>query len=173
MLDIETLGTKPGSIIVSIGAVRFTENEITDKFYGRIDPKSSEEYGFTMDVSTVLWWLNQSDASRAELYAPGRDLTEVLGNFTVWALRGGMVTEMWGCGADFDNAHLAYAYQKLRENAPWSFWTNRCYRTMKALFPQAKVERIGTHHNALDDAATQAQHLIEIQKMLSPVPTSN
>jgi len=33
MLDIETLGTRPGSVITSIGAVKFGGGEITSDFY--------------------------------------------------------------------------------------------------------------------------------------------
>ena len=34
MLDLETLGNKPGSVIVAIGAVKFGNDEILDRFYG-------------------------------------------------------------------------------------------------------------------------------------------
>jgi hypothetical protein len=32
------------------------------------------------------------------------------------------------------------------------------------MFPNVPMERSGTHHNALDDAISQAKHLIEISK---------
>jgi len=31
-----------------------------------------------------------------------------------------------------------------------------------SMFPNTKLDRQGVHHNALDDAATQARHLQEI-----------
>lgn len=44
---------------------------------------------------------------------------------------------------------------------PWAFWNDRCYRTLKAR-SELKIARTGTHHNALDDAKSQALHLITI-----------
>jgi DNA polymerase III epsilon subunit-like protein len=35
MLDLETLGQKPGSVIVAIGVVKFGNGKIIDSFYGR------------------------------------------------------------------------------------------------------------------------------------------
>jgi exodeoxyribonuclease VIII len=43
---------------------------------------------------------------------------------------------------------------------PWRHWNDRCYRTVKSLYPDVKLERVGTHHNAVDDAESQARHLI-------------
>jgi DNA polymerase III epsilon subunit-like protein len=53
MLDLETLGHTPGSVIVSIGAVKFGGGKILDTFYHRIDAQSCVEHGLKMDVSTV------------------------------------------------------------------------------------------------------------------------
>jgi exodeoxyribonuclease VIII len=45
---------------------------------------------------------------------------------------------------------------------PWQFWNSRCYRTVKSLYPDNKLKRSGTYHNAVDDAESQARHLIEL-----------
>jgi hypothetical protein len=37
MIDIETLGTRPGSVILSIGACRFGADGIGEEFYRAID----------------------------------------------------------------------------------------------------------------------------------------
>lgn len=163
MLDLETLGTTPGSIIVSIGAVRFDEGSIGDQFYQRIDVTSAEKLGFTMDAKTVLWWMAQSDAARGEL-SGGHDIHQVLGWLSVWLLKSGEVDELWGNGVDFDNAFLAAAYKKIDQPQPWPFWANRCFRTVKALHPEITMERSGTHHNALHDAIVQAMHLLKIEQ---------
>jgi inhibitor of KinA sporulation pathway (predicted exonuclease) len=51
----------------------------------------------------------------------------------------------------------------------WKFYNNRCYRTLKNL-PAAKGTTIdrgtGTHHNALDDAVSQAKHAVQILKRM-------
>ena len=63
-------------------------------------------------------------------------------------------------GAAFDNVILASAYRRNGTRQPWQFLNDRCYRTMKAQYPAVKMQRNGTHHNAVDDAESQARHLI-------------
>jgi len=69
---------------------------------------------------------------------------------------------VWGNGAAFDNVILASAYRQANITQPWLFWNDRCYRTVKALSPAVTMQRNGTHHNALDDAESQARHLIDM-----------
>lgn len=165
MADLETMGTAPGSAIVSIGAVKFGINGITDKFYERICLKSCMDAGLTIDPDTIKWWLKQSDEAREELTKPDGEMIHVaLMKFTQWInLTPSPSVELWGCGANFDNALLGAAYDLLRMPKPWKFWNDRCYRTVKALHPEHPMQkRTGTHHNALDDAISQAEHLITL-----------
>lgn len=163
MLDLETFGNKPGSVIVSIGAVKFGGGEILDSFYERIDARSCVELGLNMDASTVLWWLNQNDAARKEITQPGNKLSEVLLRFSSWT--NDPDVEIWGNGASFDNVLLSAAYDHARLPRPWKYSNDRCYRTIKNLYPEVALIRDGTHHNALDDAKSQATHLMNIIKL--------
>lgn len=161
MVDLETLGTSPASVIVSIGAVKFNLHGISETFYERIDLKSSVAAGMGMDPSTVLWWMKQSDEARAELGKPGEPLKDVLCRFAAFCHYEDVV--IWGNGAAFDNSLLAQAYKMAGLPQPWAFWNDRCYRTVKSMFPNVPlVKRSGVHHHALDDAKTQALHLVEI-----------
>lgn len=83
MVDLETLGTAPGSVILSIGAVRFdVEEGLLDEFYVNIDVESSQRLGLTIDGATVMWWMKQSDAARAKLSeGSGEDVGVALGKF--------------------------------------------------------------------------------------------
>lgn len=165
MLDLETLGNLPGSVIVAIGAVKFDDCHILDRFYTRIDPQSCVKAGLKMQVSTVLWWLRQDEAPRLEIAGPGEDIGAALFTFRRW-VDVGQEVEIWGNGAAFDNVLLRDAYEALGIEEPWKFWNDRCYRTMKAMFPEITLERSGQHHHALDDAESQARHLMAIlQKM--------
>lgn len=160
MLDLETLGQKPGSVIVALGAVKFGNGEITDSFYRRVDPGSCESIGLRMDASTVLWWLKQSNEARLEIAKPGLHICEVLGLFADWVADPD--AEVWGNGSGFDNVLLGDAYDRAMRHRPWKFWNDRCYRTIKSMHPEVPMPRTGTHHNALDDAKTQALHLMAI-----------
>jgi exodeoxyribonuclease VIII len=165
MADLETLGNKPGSAIVALGAVKFGAAGIFDEFYQRIDLQSCLDHGLTMDASTVLWWLKQPDGPRMEITRPGNRLCQVLHDFSEWL--GDPNAEIWGNGAAFDNTLLASAFQASGLPLPWKYSNDRCYRTLKALHPEIPMERDGTHHHALDDARSQALHLMRILPNLS------
>lgn len=162
MLDLETLGSKPGSVIVSIGAVKFGSDRILETFYERVDAESCVAAGLRVDVSTILWWLTQSEEARLEITRPGAPLTAVLIRFAQWV--GDPNAEVWGNGAAFDNALLSSAYHAVGSCPPWKFFNDRCYRTVKNLRPEIPFERHGTHHNALADAESQAIHLMALLK---------
>lgn len=163
MLDIETLGTRAGSVITSIGAVQFSALGLGREFYRRIDSTSCTEIGMTVDLETVNWWMLQGDEARAEMTRPGEPVTAVLEDFAGWI--GGPDACIWGNGADFDNALVAEAYRRAGLSVPWKFWNNRCYRTVKSLLGRdIRMEREGTHHNALDDARDQARHFLAIME---------
>lgn len=173
MLDLETMGNGPNAAIVAIGAVAFDieTRELGATFYALIELESSVEYGGQVDAGTVMWWMKQSDVARAELCRSAEHIAVVLQRFNAWAstLCDDAETNLrvWGNGAAFDNVILASAYRRMRMPAPWKHWNDRCYRTVKALHRHVKLERTGTHHHALDDAISQAQHLIA---MLNPLP---
>lgn len=169
MLDLETMGTKSNAAIVSIGAVSFDKDRVFDEFYIPICLQDSVSCGLSMDAGTVLWWLDQpKEAIRAFHNSEVKGLDEALYSFADWtALQGDPQTIfMWGNGPDFDNAILWNAYRIRGITAPWEWNKNRCFRTVKALVPSAKMERSGVVHNALDDARNQAHHLIYCTKRL-------
>lgn len=163
MVDLETLGTRPGSVIVSIGACRVTKGEPADPFYCVIDVGSSKEAGFTVDEDTQRWWDRQSIEARS-IFSDPNAVTAVKGlsDFADYLRQFGSASvQLWGNGSDFDNVLLIAAYNILGSPAPWKFYNNRCFRTMKQMFGDGLQfpERQGTHHNALDDAMHQARML--------------
>ena len=163
MLDLETLGTTPGSVIVAIGAVKFGRGQLHDEFYRRVDIDSCLAAGLTVDGSTIRWWLSQGDSARQEIVKAAMNLPMVLNDFSAWI--GDPKAEIWGNGAAFDNALLAAAYAAAKLPLPWRYSKDRCYRTLCALYPDQRLERQGTHHNALDDASSQAIHLMHLSTL--------
>ena len=174
MLDLETMGTRPGSVIVSVGAIEFDPKsaQLGRTFYNTCSIQSAVDVGLAMDPETVTWWLSQSEDARKELTKAKGDLKSVLTSFAHWVFHCGKDVKLWGNGSDFDNALLAEAYRRIDQPIPWKFWNNRCYRTMKSLFPGVKLEREGTHHNALDDAIYQAKHLQLINREIARCPAA-
>lgn len=174
MLDLETYGTVPGSVILSIGAQAFDPDAGTidsaQSFYQVITIDSCEDAGLETNLATIEWWYKQSKEAQAVLrQAYGEEpgaigLRYALRNFT--AFLGASSPCVWGNGSDFDNAMLTVAYERAGFPLPWKFSGNRCYRTLKNLAPRVPMDRFGTHHNALDDARSQAVHALSIFQAL-------
>jgi hypothetical protein len=161
MLDVETLDTRPSTVILSIGAVRFDIEKpdvIGDTFHVHIDIDSCLAAGRTVSGSTILWWLGQSDEARRKLTQAERvPLHRALMQLTAFLSEKDRV---WGNGAAFDNAILADAYRCTGLPQPWRFWGDMCYRTLKNLHKDVKKPTFeGIKHDALADAANQAVHL--------------
>ena len=175
MVDLETLGSVPGSAIISIGAVAFdpfTGEMDKEGFYSIVGTKSCYSHKLIAQSDTLDWWERQSEQARQALTdanaksAPS--LLEALTEFQYYltSFASAATVRVWGNGADFDNAMLSVCYERVGVDVPWKFWNNRCFRTLKNLAPGVKLNRTGTYHNALDDAKTQAEHAIRIVKAL-------
>lgn len=178
MVDLETYGTGPGCPILSIGAVIFDDEELTihsQEFYEVINLQSCLQAGLVRDPATVAWWAAQKEEAKVILtqveLPTALPLSAALAKFNGYLSASGQdpkSMKVWGNGADFDNAILQHTYRKLGLEPGWEFWNNRCYRTLKSLpgVKKVKLTRGGTHHNALDDARTQAYHVLEILEVL-------
>jgi len=159
MLDLETMGTYSNAAIVAIGAVKFGPEGIEDRYYAAVDLQSCLNVGLSVTGPTIDFWLRQPDKARNALLENKWPLDIVLDNFAEWVGKDAII---WGNGAPFDNSILASAYRACTKPQPWKFWNDRCYRTIKNIAPEIRIERIGVHHNALNDAESQALHLINI-----------
>lgn len=177
MADLETMGTQPYAPILSIGACAFrldNDDPITDLFYQAVDLESCLELGMRPSGATIKWWMQQEDAARSRaVHDPEQvALPLALDAFTEWV--NSRPLAVWGNSARFDCGLLEAAYKVCHKQVPWEYWKERCYRTVKNL-PGANsiaLQRIGTHHNALDDAVSQALHLRSIYRALGLNPAT-
>ena len=166
MLDIETLGRRPGCVVLSIGAVAFnSEGVAPNGFYCEIDKASCVERGMRTDPETIKWWESQSPKAKAVLDPNNPNAVPVniaLTMFAGWLSSFGKDVRVWGNGASFDNAILGEAYEICGLKTPWKYSNNRCYRTLRALLPDINdcAAALGVPHNAIDDARYQAQHAV-------------
>lgn len=164
MIDIETLDTRPSAVVLSIGAVRFdvaTRGALGEKIHLYIDIDDSVRHGRTISGSTFQWWLGQPAAARERiLTADPLKLPIAMGELAQFI---GPKDRVWGNGAAFDNVILADCFRSAGMDAPWRFWNDYCYRTVKNLYKHVpKPEFVGVKHDALDDAINQAWHLQHI-----------
>jgi 3' exoribonuclease, RNase T-like len=172
MLDLETLGTKPGCQVLSVGAVEFGPSGPGKTFYAVFEVETQRAAGLVADASTVAWWEKQSPEARAVLTDEKNKTATIEGlkDLTAWLrlLAPRKQLRLWGNGADFDNPILAATFAAFETSLPWEWYNNRCYRTLKNLRKDITLgDRQGTYHNALDDAKTQAEHAVRILNSLN------
>lgn len=161
MLDIEALGTAPGFIVLSIGAVSFDETgRIHSEFYVNIDKTTSIAAGLKLDPVTAAWWRQQSKEAQAALLVDPKPLAKALDAFRIWFFKQDAPT-VWCQGANFDAPVLEGAFDAAGVEVPWKFWNVRDTRTVYDLFDfdTRTVARGGAKHNALDDARHQVRLL--------------
>lgn len=171
MIDIESLGTKPGSVVLTIGAVAFDfdQDELGPEFYCTILASSCTKAGLTIDTDTILWWCDQSDEARSSLTSKNAVTLETglmqLREFiaSVRAQSQSREFGIWANDPDFDISLLNAAFEAVNINPPWSFWESRSVRTTIAAAKNIRnadvkklLPRQGTYHNALDDSKYQA-----------------
>ena|SRR5271165_1644686 len=177
MIDLETLDTVPGGVILSIGAVMFNTDRVFhgSEFYTVLNTDSCTSSGLVVNQGTMDWWKSQSPEafqvlSAANFHNTSDQLQFGLGKFSHYLEQFDPVG-IWGNGSDFDNAFLAVAYRKAGLPPPWSHKKNRCFRTLKALVGDSAVKpnTQGTHHNALDDARYQAVYAVSMFKVLDRI----
>ena len=161
MHDIETLSKRKNAAILSIGAVKFNK-EILDEFYVNIDPRSCKEHGLAIDLDTIEWWKQQKPEAWQALKTNRVSLEEALDAYTKWY--GPKSVWTFGNGAEFDNVIIENAYYAIGKEKPWKFWDSMCYRTIVNLTNSrlTDADRKGVHHNALDDAKSQALNLMKV-----------
>jgi exodeoxyribonuclease VIII len=163
MVDLETMSTNSNAAIVSIGAVKFDPygkiGELDEnQFFCTIDLTSCIDAGMHVSGQTIKWWLEQEKEAQKSLNNdPHWPIEKALGEFWVWF--GGVSLPTWGNGADFDCVVLHNAYERLHGSSPCKYHDRRCFRTMKALFPNVEYARPVLAHHALSDATAQAVHL--------------
>lgn len=186
MIDLETLGTGPGSAILSIGAVAFDlDGEgAKDRGFGLAGPSGTFYRNIAIgknngiaDDGAFRWWLGQATEARERLCAaPVDPLGVTLRDFSYWLRSWGQGTDastrnpvewdryrIWSHGENFDIPLLEAGYFRIgSDKAPWRYNATRDTRT---LFHALGIrwdawfeeENQGTAHDALADALTQVR----------------
>lgn len=162
MVDIETLGTGSNALIIQIGACYFDRltGQIGDTFCQNISISDGLTQGFSVDGSTIEFWLQQP--GRSFLLAT-QDVKTVLEDFSKFAKR---CKSVWA-HATFDFPILANAYYRLHMKLPFYYGLARDIRTLVDLSgvepPETTPEKT---HNALDDCIYQVGYCTKCFKKL-------
>jgi len=170
MLDIETLGTTPGSAVLSVGAVLFDLRscEVLGDWHVRLRPESCEAAGLTASPATVAWWIRQDEAARAEAFGGAWDLREAAEAFVdLWGAT--LPGAVWARGPEFDLPIWGAAMRAAGVEPPWRYHQARDVRTVLDWcgVDRESVPREGVAHSALDDCMHQIACLRRAREMAS------
>lgn len=156
--DLETLGNNSHAPIIQIGAVKFDENGIYDKFIVNCFHTDLSKY--EVDYSTIMWWINQSQEARMKLNEYVIEHREALKLFLKWI--GVPQDYLYYSMCTFDPPILDWAL--CTENL--DRLPHRNQRDMRTIMDAIGEyeEFVGIKHYALDDAANEAMHVIKYLK---------
>lgn len=171
MVDIEALGTAPGSVVISIGACYFGKAGTKDStFKVNIDTFDSLMWGLKVDHRTCKWWANQSFMARDAATRNPIGLLAALQQFSQFVKGDDYV---WAKGPDYDLVLIQELYRVVEESIPWTFRNTKDVRTIMHLAQLKTGGRIDMprsdrllQHDALDDALFQAGQVEECAKIL-------
>ena len=170
MLDLETLSTRPESVIVTIGAVKFNPQtdyiDLERGLYQRVNVDEQLALDRHVLDSTLEWWMTQPEDVREE--ALGEDnrvsldaMTRELNKFCVG------VTNIWCQGPAFDIVILENLYRQLNKPVPWQFWQIRDSRTLFGVHGDPREKDRKAAHNALMDCYYQAIGVQQIYQKIN------
>lgn len=166
MIDIETLGTTPGSVITQIGGCYFDRatGKLGETFCMNIRIQDSLDKGFIVDGGAIRFWFEQNDEARKSIIIGAEDLLSVLNRFKVFCKDAKAV---WS-HATFDVPLLGWAFKHVGLGQPFPYRNARDIRTLVDLSKVAykKYEKTGVSHNALDDCIHQIRYCTVCFKQL-------
>lgn len=166
MLDIETLGTRPGAIILSAAFVRFSDEAHCTLNLSIADQQA---LGLTVDPATHEWWGKQPPEAWERATAGAVPLAPALAHFATWLAWAGPDPLIWCHGATFDCPLLDEVYRRAGIVTPWQFWAVRDTRTLYDLAGvNVKDFAVPPPHVALNDAIGQTRAANEALRRLAP-----
>jgi hypothetical protein len=169
MLDIETLGTRPECVVLTLGAVKFnpyTMDEPGPGLYLRLDADEQIALGREVQEDTLQWWMTQAEDVREEALGEGTDRVKLedmykqLNKFLVGC------NNIWCQGPAFDMVILENIYRQMGWPTPWQFWQIRDSRTLFGVHGDPREKNKAGLHNALEDCVSQAQGVQQIYSRL-------
>lgn len=166
MLDIESLGNKIDTVVISIGACFFDPKtkEIGSTYYRSLAIDEQIENGRTVTGATLKWWMQQSDAAKKVFSESAQAPQFVAQDFADFAGQYGKKhLKVFGNGADFDCSIVEHLLNQYKVKTPWMFYNTRDVRTIREFLANSEPipKLIGTAHNALDDAINQANFVMK------------
>lgn len=175
MIDIETMGTDPGSVITQIGAIPFDREtgEMGEPFCINVDMVTSVDIGLNIDPKTVYWWFKQSEEARTFLNDP-KGVFDAYNEFSAYIeALGGKKLTVWSHTFDMELLELAYKLADMK--LPIHYRNKRDLRTLCDLAGITKknigiaidnMKGEGVKHDAIFDCKVQIEYAVEAFRRL-------
>lgn len=166
MIDTETLSTQPNAVTLQIGAVVFDNQQILDEFEVTIDTKDARKHG-DISVSTLLWWLEQSEEARLKVMNGKDTVKSAVEKFNKFIIPIIKPDTLFWAHATFDFPVLQSLHKAVNYIYPIPYKQCRDLRTLEHFYAQKYTwpprDKVG--HTALNDARYQALNTIELLKI--------
>ena len=160
MIDFETLGLRPNSVILSAGVCSVPASLVPEaQWYGEFDALEQEgdPYNRVTDPNTLSWWMTQGNIPQGEMPLQ-EGIISLQAHIANLAQQ--YKIELWANGTDFDIPLFYNALDQQNCPAPFKYDAVRDYRTMRKAFWEVPSPPFqGKKHHALHDAKNQAAHL--------------
>lgn len=161
MIDIETLDTKPSSVVLSIGAVLFDKDNICtqDNCYMELKLFPQLIKQRTISKETCQWWYKQPLSLKTQLKLDVEPFNALikLNKYISENIEDINKLKVWGKGPNFDISIIESLMCDFDIPILWKFWNVRCVRTFIEYQKVPKLDFEGRQHNALDDALHQVK----------------
>jgi hypothetical protein len=170
MTDIETLGTRPGAVVISAAFVRCSDEA---HMVLNLNIADQQNLGMEIDPKTHAWW-GEQEAKCPGIWArvtenpqPIAQALPYISQWINWAA-GGSDWLIWCHGATFDCPILDELYRRAGMESPWKFWQVQCTRTLYNLAGiNPKDYAVPPPHVALNDALGQSRALVASMQILA------
>lgn len=161
MIDLETYSILSNAAIASIGACKFTldnvENPILDTFYVNVEQSSNKKINRHYHKDTLDWWKTKPLEVKKALMENQVSIEEAIRKLCDF-IKKEYNPIIWAYGTDFDISILKSTMFELNIKEPWKYYNVRCSRTLTEVMGIKMSNYRGSeHHNALQDAIDQAK----------------
>ena len=162
MLDLETFGHTPDSVIVQIGACYFNRNTgfIGDQILMNVDAVDGIDHGMKITAETMYWWLQQRlDARNSIISGDKFSLQRALMEFDEFVKEG---ANIWS-HSTFDMVILMENYRNLGIKPKFDYRNSCDIRTLVNLanIDVDSYDDVGIKHNALSDCLFQVKYVVD------------
>lgn len=178
MLDIETLGTKPGCVVLEYALRHFLNEDEDSGVYSvvsgaithvRIDIDAQVKAGAVIDFDTLKWWLN-TDPLRLQNVVNEDDVQTptFAANWLQDSFYWQSIT-IWARDPDFDCAIMEDFYSRFGKPGKriWHFANKRSHRTIIDLAGIKHIPALDAH-SAVADVDAQIESAIKALRILTP-----